>query len=126
MLTRFRGVLTAKSPDKAATCAACPLRARCTTSSNGRSVSIHPDEKLLAELAGYHHLPSVRGDLLARLGRYAEAAAEFGRAASLTKIIPARTVLVQRAADCAAGNAAYVVMRAGDSAHPATERPGIE
>jgi hypothetical protein len=32
------------------TCAACPLRARCTTSSNGRSVSIHPDEALLAEL----------------------------------------------------------------------------
>ncbi len=32
------------------TCAACPLRTRCTTSSNGRSVSIHPDEALLAEL----------------------------------------------------------------------------
>jgi hypothetical protein len=32
------------------TCAACPLRARCTTSRNGRSVSIHPDEALLAEL----------------------------------------------------------------------------
>ncbi len=32
------------------TCAACPLRQRCTTSSNGRSVSIHPDEALLAEL----------------------------------------------------------------------------
>ncbi len=32
------------------TCAACPLRARCTASSHGRSVSIHPDEALLAEL----------------------------------------------------------------------------
>jgi hypothetical protein len=32
------------------TCAACPLRARCTASSNGRSVAIHPDEALLAEL----------------------------------------------------------------------------
>jgi transposase len=32
------------------TCAACPLRERCTTSSHGRSVSIHPDEALLAEL----------------------------------------------------------------------------
>jgi hypothetical protein len=32
------------------TCAACPLRTRCTASSNGRSVAIHPDEKLLAEL----------------------------------------------------------------------------
>ena len=32
-------------------------------------------------LAGYHHLPSVRGDLLAKLGRRDEAAAEFHRAA---------------------------------------------
>jgi predicted RNA polymerase sigma factor len=51
-------------------------------------------------LAGYHHLPSVRGDLLARLGRYAEAAGEFRRAASLTTNIPERTVLLQRAAEC--------------------------
>jgi hypothetical protein len=38
----------------AGTCAACPLRARCTTSSNGRTVSIHPDEALRAQggLAG--------------------------------------------------------------------------
>jgi len=32
------------------TCAACPLRERCTASSSGRSVSVHPDEELLAEL----------------------------------------------------------------------------
>jgi Transposase DDE domain/Transposase domain (DUF772) len=32
------------------TCAACPLRQRCTSSPSGRSVSIHPDEALLAEL----------------------------------------------------------------------------
>jgi len=51
-------------------------------------------------LAGYHHLPSVHGDLLARLGRRAEAAAEFRRAASMTRNIPERTVLLQRAADC--------------------------
>jgi predicted RNA polymerase sigma factor len=53
-------------------------------------------------LAGYHHLPSVRGDLLTRLGRYHEAASEFRRAASLTKNIPERTVLLQRAAECGA------------------------
>jgi predicted RNA polymerase sigma factor len=53
-------------------------------------------------LAGYHHLPSVRGDLLARLGRDDEAAGEFRRAASLTRNIPERTVLLQRAADCTA------------------------
>jgi RNA polymerase sigma factor (sigma-70 family) len=52
------------------------------------------------ELSGYHHLPSVRGDLLARLGQYAEAAGEFRRAASLTQNIPERTVLLRRAADC--------------------------
>jgi RNA polymerase sigma factor (sigma-70 family) len=51
-------------------------------------------------LAGYHHLPSVRGDLLARLGRHAEAAAEFRAAASLTRNVPERTVLLQRAAEC--------------------------
>ena len=39
------------------TCAACPLRAQCTTSSNGRSVSIHPDEALLAELRRRQHTP---------------------------------------------------------------------
>jgi Transposase DDE domain/Transposase domain (DUF772) len=32
------------------TCAECPLKAQCTTSSKGRSVSIHPDEALLIEL----------------------------------------------------------------------------
>jgi predicted RNA polymerase sigma factor len=51
-------------------------------------------------LAGYHHLPSVRGDLLARLGRHDEAAGEFRRAASLTRNNPERTVLLQRAAEC--------------------------
>jgi len=51
-------------------------------------------------LAGYHHLPSVRGDLLARLGRYAEAASEFRHAASLTRNNPERTVLLERAAEC--------------------------
>ena len=34
----------------AETCTACPLRDRCTTSARGRSVSIHPDERLLVEL----------------------------------------------------------------------------
>ena len=36
-------------------------------------------------LEGYHLLPSVRGDLLAKLGRFDEARAEFERAASLTR-----------------------------------------
>nr|WP_067457198.1 RNA polymerase sigma factor [Actinomadura macra] len=49
-------------------------------------------------LRGYHLLPSVRGDLLARLGRPAEARAEFERAAELTRNAPARKVLLDRAA----------------------------
>jgi predicted RNA polymerase sigma factor len=59
-------------------------------------------DRLNAEpaLAGYHHLPSVRGDLLVRLGRYREAAGEFRSAASLTRNIPERTVLLRRAAEC--------------------------
>jgi RNA polymerase sigma factor (sigma-70 family) len=50
------------------------------------------------ELSGYHLLPSVRGDLLARLGRHEEARAEFERAASLTRNERERTVLLDRAA----------------------------
>lgn len=56
-------------------------------------------------LEGYHLLPSVRGDLLAKLGRFAEAAAEFERAATLTRNGPERELLLDRAADCAAGRA---------------------
>ena len=51
----------------AATCAACPLRARCTASSNGRSVSIHPDEALLAELRQRQQTPDGRAKLRERV-----------------------------------------------------------
>ncbi len=49
-------------------------------------------------LREYHLLPSVRGDLLAKLGRGAEAAAEFERAASLTENERERELLLRRAA----------------------------
>jgi RNA polymerase sigma factor (sigma-70 family) len=49
------------------------------------------------QLAGYHLLPSVRGDLLARLGRFAEARAEFERAASLTRNTRERELMLDRA-----------------------------
>jgi predicted RNA polymerase sigma factor len=52
-------------------------------------------------LRNYHLLPSVRGDLLAKLGRRAEARAEFERAASLTRNERERTLLTARAAECA-------------------------
>ena len=51
-------------------------------------------------LAAYHLLPSVRGDLLARLGRLDEARAEFTRAASLTHNEWERALLLARAASC--------------------------
>src|SRR2546428_535687 len=49
-------------------------------------------------LEGYHLLPSVRGDLLAKLGRLDEARAEFERAASLTRNARERALLLARAA----------------------------
>ena len=49
------------------TCATCPLRERCTTSSNGRSVSIHPDEALLAELRQRQQTPAGRAALRERV-----------------------------------------------------------
>jgi len=54
-------------------------------------------------LRGYHLLPSVRGDLLAKLGRFDEARAEFERAASLTRNNRERDLLLERAAACARG-----------------------
>jgi predicted RNA polymerase sigma factor len=48
-------------------------------------------------LERYHLLPSVRGDLLAKLGRFEEARAEFERAASLTRNERERTLLLERA-----------------------------
>jgi RNA polymerase sigma-70 factor (ECF subfamily) len=49
-------------------------------------------------LEGYHLLPSVRGDLLAKLGRLDEARAEFERAAALTSNARERRLLLERAA----------------------------
>jgi len=48
-------------------------------------------------LKNYHLLPSVRGDLLQRLGRGAEASSEFSRAASLTRNLRERELLLRRA-----------------------------
>jgi len=54
-------------------------------------------------LKSYHLLPSVRGDLLAKLGRFDEARAELERAASLTKNARERELLLARAALVAQG-----------------------
>jgi RNA polymerase sigma factor (sigma-70 family) len=72
----------------------------------GPSVGLQLVDQIASDpsLDGYHLLQSVRGDLLARLGRHDEARAEFERAASLTGNAPERELLLRRAA--AAGDAA--------------------
>jgi predicted RNA polymerase sigma factor len=47
-------------------------------------------------LAGYHLLPSVRGDLLMKLGRFAEARAEIQRAITLTQNLREQELLTER------------------------------
>jgi RNA polymerase sigma factor (sigma-70 family) len=54
-----------------------------------------------SRLRDYHLLPSVRGDLLERLGRFEEARAEFSHAATLAQNARERSLLLMRAADCA-------------------------
>lgn len=51
-------------------------------------------------LANYHLLPSVRGNLLAKLSRFDEARSEFERAASLTRNAREQALLLERAASC--------------------------
>jgi RNA polymerase sigma-70 factor, ECF subfamily len=57
-------------------------------------------------LREYHLLPSVRGDLLLRLGRREEARVEFERAASLTRNARERELLAGRAEACSNGSGA--------------------
>jgi RNA polymerase sigma factor (sigma-70 family) len=56
-------------------------------------------------LKNYHLLPSVRGDLLYKLGRFTEARAEFERAAALTRNVRERDFLLARVAACDAAAA---------------------
>ncbi|HTK69906.1 MAG TPA: RNA polymerase sigma factor [Candidatus Eisenbacteria bacterium] len=57
-------------------------------------------------LRDYHLLPSVRGDLLVKLGRRKEARVEFERAASMTRNDRERRLLLDRAAQCASAQEA--------------------
>lgn len=71
----------------------------------GAAAGLELADQLTSEpsLGGYHLLPSVRGDLLAKLDRLDEAGAEFERAASLTRNERERALLLDRAAACARG-----------------------
>jgi predicted RNA polymerase sigma factor len=68
----------------------------------GPAAGLEIADPLLTEpsLRHYHLLPAVRGDLLAKLGRFDEARAEFERAATLTRNARERALLLERAAAC--------------------------
>jgi RNA polymerase sigma-70 factor, ECF subfamily len=55
-------------------------------------------------LKSYHLLPSVRGDLLTKLGRFDEARTEFETAAALTRNLRERNLLLERAQACTASS----------------------
>ncbi|MGA2521642.1 MAG: sigma-70 family RNA polymerase sigma factor [Acidimicrobiales bacterium] len=75
-------------------------RAVAVSMAEGPAAGLALVDALLDEpaLQDYHLLPSVRGDLLARLGRHDEARAEFERAAALTRNVRERALLLERAA----------------------------
>ena len=69
----------------------------------GPAAGLEEIDRLAPEpaLKSYHLLPSVRGDLLSKLGRHEEARVEFERAASLTRNERERRLLLDRASACA-------------------------
>ena len=71
----------------------------------GPAAGLERVERLALEptLKGYHLLPSVHGDFLFKLGRFAEAREEFERAASLTQNARERELLLNRARTCGQG-----------------------
>ncbi|MFF4527982.1 RNA polymerase sigma factor [Streptomyces sp. NPDC001407] len=82
-------------------------RAVAVTMTEGPSAGLALVDALSSEpaLRDYHLLPSVRGDLLFRLGRLAEARTEFERAAGLTRNERERVLLLRRAAECGCADA---------------------
>ncbi len=81
-------------------------RAVAVSMASGPAAGLELVDRLAAEpsLRGYHLLPSVRGDLLFKLGRLGEAREEFERAAGLTRNARERALLLERAAACVKGS----------------------
>jgi predicted RNA polymerase sigma factor len=79
-------------------------RAVAVSMASGATEGLKIVDALMSEpsLKAYHLLPSVRGDLLFKLGRFDEARAEFVRAASLTRNARESELLLARAAECTA------------------------
>jgi RNA polymerase sigma factor (sigma-70 family) len=80
-------------------------RAVAVAMASGPAAGLALVDALTAErsLQNYHLLPSVRGDLLKKLGRFDEARAEFARAASLTQNTRERELLLERVRGCTDG-----------------------
>jgi RNA polymerase sigma factor (sigma-70 family) len=83
-------------------------RAVAVAMASGPAAGLELVDRLAPEpsLRRYHLLPSVRGDLLFKLGRLEEARGEFERAAALTRNNRERDLLLERAAACSNGAAA--------------------
>ena len=81
-------------------------RAVAVAMAHGPAAGLELADSLTSEpsLKAYHLLPAVRGDFLARLGRFDEARAELERAASLTRNARERELLLERARACAGGS----------------------
>ena len=72
----------------------------------GPAAGLELVDALMSEpsLQNYHLLPSVRGDLLFKLGRFDEARTEFERAAAITRNARERELLLGRARACASAS----------------------
>jgi RNA polymerase sigma-70 factor, ECF subfamily len=81
-------------------------RAVAVAMASGPAAGLEIVDKLVSEpsLKAYHLLPSIRGDFLFKLGRFAEAQAEFERAVSLTRNAREREFLLDRARACVEKN----------------------
>jgi predicted RNA polymerase sigma factor len=79
-------------------------RAVAVSMASGPAAGLELVDALMTEpsLRGYHLLPSVRGDLLTKLGRMDEARTEFERAAAMTRNARERELLLERARTCVA------------------------
>jgi RNA polymerase sigma factor (sigma-70 family) len=80
-------------------------RAVAVSMAHGPAAGLEIVDRLVAAdvLKSYHLLPSVRGDFLAKLDRFAEARTEFERAAALTRNRREKALLTERAQACARG-----------------------
>ncbi|MFZ0589349.1 MAG: RNA polymerase sigma factor [Bryobacteraceae bacterium] len=94
-------------------------RAVAVAMASGPAAGLELVDELNSEpaLEKYHLLPSVRGDLLRKLGRFDEAYSEFRRAASLTRNARERDLLLRRAAQCAHPSENFEMLRSRERHH---------